>query len=388
MFSATILLFVVAHFAHHLLTALPVPMLPLIRNTYNLDYAQAGIVVSVFNLSYGFGQLPAGWLADRMGPRILMFIGVFGVAITGLLVGFSQNLIMLLIFLALMGIAGGGYHPAAAPLISASVKPKDQGRALGIHLIGGSGSFFLAPLVAAAIASSWGWRGSFITMAIPSAILGIVLYFLIGRWLSGQAHQRPSKSDQAEATTTAISWRHLITFMTLAVFVQGITFSVISFTPLFLVDTLSIGEEAAAAFLSIIYSAGIWVSPLGGWLSDHIGRVRVVLISSLLTGPLIFLFNVATGNIGIIMILFFLGIMVYARMPSAESYIIKHSPVHRHSTILGIYYFASMEAGGIFTPLLGLSIDRFGFYTSYTVASLIIIGLTVLSAIPLMGSKD
>lgn len=388
MFSATILLFVVAHFAHHLLTALPVPMLPLIRNTYNLDYAQAGIVVSVFNLSYGFGQLPAGWLADRMGPRILMLIGVFGVAIAGLLVGFSQNLTMLLIFLSLMGIAGGGYHPAAAPLISASVKPKDQGRALGIHLIGGSGSFFLAPLIAAAIASSWGWRGPFITMAIPSAILGIVLYFLLGRWLSGRASQLPSKSNQAEATTTTISWRHLITFMVLVVLVQGITFSIISFTPLFLVDTLSIGEEAAAAFLSIIYSAGVWVSPLGGWLSDRIGRVRVVLISSLLTGPLIFLFNIATGNISIITIMFFLGVMIYARMPSAESYIIKHSPVHRHSTILGIYYFASMEAGGIFTPLLGISIDRFGFYTSYTIASLIIIGLTLLSAIPLIGSKD
>jgi FSR family fosmidomycin resistance protein-like MFS transporter len=317
-----------------------------------------------------------------------MLIGVFGVAIAGLLVGFSQNLIMLLIFLSLMGIAGGGYHPAAAPLISASVKPKDQGRALGIHLIGGSGSFFLAPLIAAAIASSWGWQGPFITMAIPSAILGIVLYFLLGRWLSRQASQLPSKSNQADATTTTISWRHLITFMVLVVLVQGITFSIISFTPLFLVDTLSIGEEAAAAFLSIIYSAGVWVSPLGGWLSDRIGRVRVVLISSLLTGPLIFLFNMATGNISIITIMFFLGVMIYARMPSAESYIIKHSPVHRHSTILGIYYFASMEAGGIFTPLLGISIDRFGFYTSYTIASLIIIGLTLLSAIPLMGSKD
>ena len=78
-----------AHFAHHLLTALPVPLLPFIRADFNLGYAEAGLVVSAFSLAYGVGQLPAGWLADRIGARTLLFIGIFGVAVAGVLVGLS-----------------------------------------------------------------------------------------------------------------------------------------------------------------------------------------------------------------------------------------------------------------------------------------------------------
>ena len=112
----------VAHFAHHLVNALPVPLLPLIRDSFALDYTRSGLVISAFSLSYGIGQLPGGWLADRIGPRILITIGICGVALAGLLVGLSQTYIMMLVFLALMGVLGGGYHPASAPLISASVE--------------------------------------------------------------------------------------------------------------------------------------------------------------------------------------------------------------------------------------------------------------------------
>ncbi len=123
-----------AHFIHHLLTALPVPLLPFIRNDFALDYTQAGLVVSAFNLAYGIGQLPGGWLADRIGPRILITIGICGVALAGILVGLSQTYIMMLVFLALMGVVGGGYHPSAAPLVSASVEVKNRGRATGFPL--------------------------------------------------------------------------------------------------------------------------------------------------------------------------------------------------------------------------------------------------------------
>ena len=89
----------------------------MIRSDFALDYTQSGLVVSVIGLSIGFGQLPAGWLADRLGPRILITIGISGVAVAGLLVGLSRTYITMIVFLALMGVLSGGYHPAAPPLI-------------------------------------------------------------------------------------------------------------------------------------------------------------------------------------------------------------------------------------------------------------------------------
>ena len=41
-----VLLFALAHLAHHLVTALPVPLLPFIRDEFNLDYTRAALVVS------------------------------------------------------------------------------------------------------------------------------------------------------------------------------------------------------------------------------------------------------------------------------------------------------------------------------------------------------
>ncbi|MCK5593461.1 MFS transporter, partial [Candidatus Bathyarchaeota archaeon] len=103
----------VAHFSHHLLTALLTPLLPFIRDEFSLDYTRIGLIISAFSLSYGISQLPAGWLSDRIGPRIVITLSISGVAVFGLLVGVSQTFTMMLIFLVLMGMVAGGYHPTA-----------------------------------------------------------------------------------------------------------------------------------------------------------------------------------------------------------------------------------------------------------------------------------
>ena len=56
---------------------------------------------------YGIGQLPADWLADRIGPRILVTTGICDVTLAGLLVDLSQSYIMMVFFLVLMGVLGG-----------------------------------------------------------------------------------------------------------------------------------------------------------------------------------------------------------------------------------------------------------------------------------------
>ncbi len=377
-----------AHFSHHLLTALPAPLLPFIRDDFALNYTQAGLVVSVFSLSYGIGQLPAGWLADRIGPRIMITVGICGVALVGLLVGLSQTYVMLIVFLALMGLVGGGYHPSAAPMISASVEPRNRGRALGFHLIGGSGSYFLAPLIAAAAAATWGWRVSFIGLAVPTMIFGITFYVLLGRRAKMSKTQQTITNHHDETPSPPGYLRRLVIFMILNTFTQAVTFSAIAFIPLFLVDHFGVGEGTAAAFLSIIYSAGLWASPLGGYLSDRLGRLPVVLATCLITGPLIYLLNLVSYSLGIGALLLIIGIVMYIRMPASESYIIGQAPKRHRSMVYGIYYFAGMEAAGILTPVMGFFIDRFGFYSSFTIASIAVAAMTLTCSVFLWGRQD
>lgn len=391
LFSGLVPLFVLAHFGHHLLTALPIPLLPLIRSDFALDYTQSGLVVSAFVLAYGIGQLPGGWIADRIGARIMITIGICGVALAGLLVGLSHTYIMMLVFLALMGVAGGGYHPAAPAAISAAVGREKRGRALGLHMIGGSASYFLAPIIAAAIATVWGWRGSFISLAVPTFVFGVIFYVLLGRRAAvskvatsaatGQATEEPSPPGRL---------RRLVWFIILTTLSQSIVFSTTSFIPLFLVDHFGISKAAAAASIAFIYAPGLVVGPVAGYLSDRVGRVPLILAVCFMVGPVVYLLNVLPyGPYGTItaVLLVLIGVFTYVRMPVSESYIVGQTSARYRSTVLGIYYFGGQEGGGVLTPLMGFLIDHFGFYHSFSIAGAVVLGVTFICAIFLWGDR-
>jgi FSR family fosmidomycin resistance protein-like MFS transporter len=379
---------VVAHFAHHLLPALQVPLLPFIRSDFSLDYTRSAMVHSAFTLPYGISQIPAGWLADRIGRRILMVIGICGIGLAGFLVGLSQTYIMLIVFLVLMGVLGGGYHPSATPMVSALVESKKRGRALGIHEIGGGTSFFVVPLVAAAIAAAWGWRGSFIGLAIPTVIFGIIFYRILGRRAAMSRTQPGITEQREEAEPQPGHLRRLVAFMILSVGTGGLASSVTAFLPLYMVDHFGTNEQTAASLMAIYYSAGLWVSPLGGYISDRLGRVPVLVVNSLITGVAIYLLNLAPYGLASGSLLFILGITTFVRLPVSEAYIIGQTTERNRSTVYGIYYFSMTETGAIFAPIMGLVIDRLGFYNTFTIASVATV-VVVLACSPfLWGSRD
>ncbi len=379
-----------AHFGHHLVTALPTPLTPFIRDEFALNKTRAGWVVGAFTTAYGLGQLPAGWLADRIGPRVVVTIGISGVAIAALLIGLSQTYVVMLVFLALMGVVGGGYHPAAPPIIASSVGMENRGRALGLHMIGGSASFFLAPLIAAAIAVVWGWRWSFIGLAVPAMVFGLMFYVLMGRRVAGIKAGGRTTTSQMEAPSTPGRLRRLVWFIILSTAAQAVAFSVISFIPIFLVDHFGVSNETAAASMAFIYGVGLVASPLAGYLSDRLGRVPVVLAVCFMIGPVIYLLNLVPygpQGIGIRALLVLIGIFIYVRMPVSEAYIIGQTSERNRSTILGLYFLSSMEGGGLLTPVMGYLIDNFGFYTSFSIAGAIILGVTFICSIFLWGDR-
>jgi MFS family permease len=379
---------VVAHFSHHLLTALPTPLLPFIRDEFALDYTRVGLIISAFSLSYGISQLPAGWISDRIGPRIVITMGISGVAVFGLLVGVSQTFTMMLIFLVLMGMVAGGYHPTAPALISTAVGSKTLGRALGFHAVGGSASYFLAPIVAAAMASVWGWRSPFIGLAIPTAAFGIVFYILLGQRATTDKTEHELSSSPAEIPYASGYLRRLAPFIILSTFTAAMPFSVASFIPLFMVDKFGVSREMAAYFLALIYSAGFWAAPLGGYLSDRLGRVKLLIVVGFVTSLVIYLLNLATYSLGIGALLIGIGMLNYIRMPVSESYIISQTPENRRSTILGIYYFGGMEGMGMLTPVIGYLIDNFGFHITFTIAGATIALVSLICSIFLWKIRD
>src|SRR5512146_2761642 len=104
------------------------PLMPMIKDDLNLSSSQVGLLTAAFSVTGGIAQLPAGWLADRVGNRVMILIAISGVAAGGVLVGLSHSFVGLIIFLILTALLAGGYHPASASAISSFVPPERRGR--------------------------------------------------------------------------------------------------------------------------------------------------------------------------------------------------------------------------------------------------------------------
>ncbi|HEX7474938.1 MAG TPA: MFS transporter [Dehalococcoidales bacterium] len=388
--STTLPLYVFAHFSHHLLTALPGPLLVFIRPYYGLNYSQSARVTTAFAMAYGLSQLPAGWLADHWSRKILLGFGILGVAATGILVGLSPNYVMLMVFLVLMGIAGGGYHPASTPMISNSVPPQKLGRALGIHASGGSSSFFIAPIVAAGIANFWGWKMAFIVLSVPTAIFGVIFFSLLRKQMDREKAEKAShpQVELPEEKPLPGQKRRLIAFMVLTVVAGGMAGSIAPFLPLYFTDHLGLSQAAAASIPAISNSAGLWAPVAGGFLSERIGKTPIILVTYLVGGIFIFLYGVLPWGFGYGALLLVMGIMSYLRMPVSESLIISlTSPKHR-STIYGIYYSSTQQAASLLALVMGFLIDTYGFKTVFNLTSGVVVGVTLVASIFLWRTKD
>jgi len=379
--------FVLAHFCNHLVTALPVPLMPFIKEEFNLSYTQAGLVSTAFVLSYGISQLPGGYLTDRIGLRNMISISICGIGLSGLLIGLTHSYVLMLVFLVMMGITGGGYHPAAPPLLAASVPPHIRGKAFGFHLVGGTSAFFLAPLIGAGIAVIWGWRGSFIALAIPTILFGIVFYWIISRSIMKKNASVPA-GEPVDPPRSPGWMRQLVLFLVLTALVSSLSSSTSTFAALFVLDRFGVTEAVAAMYVAILNSTGIWASPIGGYLSDRIGHIPALLISCLAAGPVIYFLTVAPYGAGFIVILLVWGALNSIRMPTTESYIMSRASAQRQSTLFGIYYFSTQHGSGILAPLLGVLIDRFGFNSSFSMVALTTLGLSLVIGAFLWRSRD
>lgn len=344
---------------------------------------------SAFTFTNGLSQIPAGWLADRIGTRILITVGLCGVALAGILIGLSQTFIMTIVFLMLMGLFCGGYHPAATPTVSALVEPEMRGRALGFHEIGAGASFFVVPIIAAAIAVAWGWRASFTGLAIPTLIYGAIFYKILGRQ-AGIRKARRAETDHSYETSLPAPGhvRRLAAFLILSVVTGAIIFSSLAFVTLYMVDQLDASEQTAASFLSIMYSAGLWASMLGGYLSDRFGKIKIIVAVNLIAAGCVYLLNYASFGVQIGALLLIIGITTFVRMPVSEAYIIDQTTERNRSTIYGIYYFSMTETGAVLAPIMGSFIDHFGFHASFTVASVAAISVTLICSLFLRGSES
>jgi MFS family permease len=174
----------------------------------------------------------------------------------------------------------------------------------------------------------------------------------------------------------------------LGAFASAVTLSINSFIPLYLVDHFGFGRESAAAYMALVFSGGLWVSTLGGYLFDCWGRIPVILAACFITGPILYLLNLVPYGLGLIALLISIGMCMYVQAPVLQAYIVENTSVSSRSTIAGLYFFGGSEGSALMTPLIGYLIDELGFYLSFTIVGVFLFTVTLTCAAFLWHNQD
>jgi MFS transporter, FSR family, fosmidomycin resistance protein len=367
-----------AHFAHHVSNSLLNPLLPPIRDTFNLGYGEAGLLVSAFSWAIGISNAPVGYLSDRVGA-LRVIVG--GLLLTGMLaavLSFADAYWQLLLILALLGIVAASYHAPAASMIAHAFPANVRGGAMGLHITGGHLSFFATPLVASGLMAAGGtWRTPFLWFAFAPILAGCVIWMLAPRTAASDGH---AHGDTSRFGVFREVWgvaRLIGPLLSASVLFQMLYAAFLAFFSLYLVDVRGLPVPVAAAIYGVPQLVGMAGAPLGGYLSDRWGRRNVMVLGMVLLGPSLFLMTLTPLEL-IVIPMGIVGLAAAMRQTVTEVLVMDTAPEHRRATVLGSYYMLSQELGGFAAPLMGLAAATVGLGMAFSGATLLLAGLSVV----------
>jgi len=162
-----------------------------IAATFQFTDKQMGWVLSIFALGYALFQTPAGLLADRFGPRLILTAVVsFWSLFTGL-TAVAWNYASLLSVRFLFGAGEAGAFPGMARAAYSWIPMRERGLVQGINFSGSRlGAAFTLPLVAWMV-SAIGWRPSFLILCA----IGFAWAFIWYWWFRDDPTQHPRISE-------------------------------------------------------------------------------------------------------------------------------------------------------------------------------------------------
>src|SRR4051812_20545231 len=151
---------------------------PLIREELGLSIADMGYLLSAFLWAYAFAQLPTGAMVDRIGPRILLALGLSLWSLAQLVGGVVQSFNQFFAARLMLGVGEAPQFPTGARVVRDWFNQRDRGLATGVFNCASSlGTAIAVPLLTF-LMLSFGWRAMFIIMGIAGLIVAALWYAL------------------------------------------------------------------------------------------------------------------------------------------------------------------------------------------------------------------
>lgn len=376
--SRTLIGISVAHWVSHFhIFVLPM-LFPFLKQQLGVGYVELGFALTVFAVTSGLTQAPIGYLADHIGARKILLIGltIGGCALIGL--GLHLSYASLIVCAVLLGLANSVYHPADYAILSAHMDEARMGRAFSIHTFAGFLGGAVAPAIMAALVASIGGLGALI---VAGAIGPLVTLFLLVLGIpdAGAKSGKAKDGDAPKASVITPALMVLTVFFTLySLSTSGIN----NFGVVALMGGYGASFSAANIALTVFLGASAAGVLAGGYLADWTQRhgqvaaacfalnAVLVLLIALVNMPAIAL-TLAMGLAG------FLGGVI---APSRDMMVRNAAPPGAAGRAFGIVS-TGFNFGGIVSPLLfGWIMDQHVPHWVFG-ASVVFMALTVLLAL-------
>ncbi len=277
---------------------------PALMKRFDLSATQMGSIFSAFLLSYAILMPPGGWLADRLGPRLVLALTGGGTALFALLTSvvgapivtqYVSGLWCFLIIRFAMGACSAPLYPACGRMTANWVPILDQARVQGLIIAGAPLGGAITPLLFASLLARHDWRISFLLAGTATAALTIT-------WLWYARDQPPNKvtfsTARTETPRTRLrAWLTLLRNRNILLLSSGY-FAINYFEYIFFYwiyyyfsEIHKVGLTRSASYTTILLLTMMFMMPVGGVVSDrlipHFGASsarRVVAVAGMVSG--------------------------------------------------------------------------------------------------------
>lgn len=352
------------------------PLIPVVSPVFHFSAVQAGSFMSAFYFGYIITQIPAGILADRLGPRVVLAASLIAEGIAAFLMHYMTGYDMGFWLRFLMGLGAGADMAAASRALTEWFPGKERAKAFGILMAAPSAGIVLPNLLVPSMNKAVGWQGVFEIVGIVTVIIGIlVLLFVRTSDTSAKSSGNPFGGLKVVFTSKnlillaftgfALMWAELGIATWANTYIKKIGFSL-----------------ADAGMIMVIYGIGGVLAPLtSAYLAKKLGSLKKLMLwSFLLQIPLTIIFGFFNTYAGLAVMAFILGYVQYLVNSPLNVLITDAAGPQWAATAIGTTNFIFQFASMIGPIVLGWSIDASGSFSSvwWILAAGSLLGLILL----------
>ena len=281
----------VAHWVSHFhLFVLPM-LFPFLKAQLGVGYIELGFALTVFGLVSGLTQAPIGYLADHIGARKVLLIGLSLGGLALILLGLHLTYTSLILCAVLLGLANSVYHPCDYAILSAHMDVRRMGRAFSIHTFAGYVGGAVAPAIMAALVAWVGGLGALIVAGSVGPVVALALIVVgIPDASSADRRQDGTVAVKQSVITPAIIMLTFF-FMLLGLSNAGIS----NFGVVALMSGYGVSFSAANIALTAFLGASAAGVLAGGYLADRTKRHGHVAAACFGINAIIMLVIATTG---------------------------------------------------------------------------------------------